>query len=61
MIKKIFNIIKEFVVSKYNGLIDYIKNFSNKNSKINKQTSQDDIHVIKAKVKKVKVKKLKTN
>ena len=56
-----YYIVKEFIVSKYHKLIEYIKSITIKKSEINKQTKKDDIHVVKAKVKKVKAKKLKTN
>lgn len=55
-LRKIYDIIKKFIINKYNRLIVYIKN-----RQINKQTDQEsnnqDVHVIKAKVKSIKVKK----
>lgn len=58
-IKNIFNIIKEYVISYYNIFIHFIKNVFIKTNKINKQTSKDnDIHIVKSKVKKVRIKKI---
>lgn len=61
-LKEIYQYIKMFIIDKYNKLIASIKNMQCEKTQINNQTSNTDIHVIKATVKKVKVKnKMKTN
>lgn len=55
-IKHLYNIIVDFVKSCYNKIITYCKGINSKNSEINNQTD-NNIQVIKAKVKKVKVRK----
>ena len=56
------NIIKMFIISYYDKFVVFVKNVFNKKQEINKQTdSQNDIHIVKVKVKKVKVKNMKTN
>ena len=56
------NIIRTFIITWCNKFVIFAKNVFNKKQEINKQTdNQNDIHIVKAKVKKVKVKNMKTN
>lgn len=55
------NIIKEHIILWCNMLIDYFKKLVSKNSKINNQNDDQDIHIIKYKVKHVKIKKKNEN
>lgn len=59
--KKIINIVYEFIISQYNRFINFVKTLVNKKQEINNQTTDNNIHVINAKVKKVKIKNMKTN
>lgn len=52
---------KNFIILAYNKIIGFIKNMFMQKSKINNQTNDNDIHIVKAKVKKIKVKNMKTN
>ncbi len=56
-IKEIINIIKNYVITQYNRFLTFIKNGSDEKPKINNQTNKE-IHIVKAKVKKVKVRKI---
>ena len=59
---KYINIVREFIITYSDKFIVFIKNVFFNKHKINKQTNnQNDIHIVKAKVKKVKVKNMKTN
>jgi len=55
-INEFINIAKEFIITQYNRFIVFVKNVFNKKPKINKQTDNNDIHIVKVKVKNVKVK-----
>jgi len=60
--KEIYCHIKEFIIKKYNKFAIYIKNALEKKVQINNQISNNNIHVIKATMKSVKIKKkMKTN
>ena len=59
--KNIINTVKALIIDMYNELVNYIKNFigkkdNDKKDKINKQSSDQNIHVVKAKVKRVRIK-----
>lgn len=59
---QIINKIKKFIIDRYNKLVSYIKNIGKEKPKINNQNvSNQDIHIVKARVKKIGNKKLKTN
>ena len=60
-LSEICNSIKDHVILWYNMLIDYFKKLVSKNSKINNQNTDQDIHIIKYKVKHVKIKKKNEN
>ena len=60
-LSEIFKSIKDHVILWYNMLIDYFKKLVSKNSKINNQNVDQDIHIIKYKVKHVKIKKKNEN
>ena len=60
-LKDIFENIKLFIIEQYNKLINCIKNLGSEKPKINNQTVDQDVHVVKAKVKRVRVNKMKTN
>ena len=60
-LSEICNSIKDHVILLYNMLIDYFKKLVSKNSKINNQNADQDIHIIKYKVKHVKIKKKNEN
>jgi len=60
-LSEICNSIKEHIISLYNMLIDYFKKLTSKKSKINNQNADQDIHIIKYKVKHVKIKKKNEN
>lgn len=60
-LSEICNNIKEHIISWYNMLIDYFKKSTSKNLKINNQNADQDIHIIKYKVKHVKIKKKNEN
>lgn len=56
-INEFINSAKEFIIMYYNKFINFVKNMIGQKPKINNQTIDNDIHIVKAKVKKVKVKK----
>ena len=56
-INEFTNSAKEFIIMYYNKFINFVKNMIGQKPKINNQTNDNDIHIVKAKVKKVKVKK----
>lgn len=56
-INEFINSAKEFIIMCYNKFINFVKNMIGQKPKINNQTNDNDIHIVKAKVKKVKVKK----
>jgi hypothetical protein len=56
-----YNSIKEHIILWYNMLIDYFKKLTSNKSKINNQNADQDIHIIKYKVKHVKIKKKNEN
>lgn len=56
-INEFINSAKEFIIMYYNKFINFVKNMIGQKPKINNQTNDNDIHIVKAKVKKVKVKK----
>ena len=56
-INEFINSTKEFIIMYYNKFINFVKNMIGQKPKINNQTNDNDIHIVKAKVKKVKVKK----
>ena len=56
-INEFINSAKEFIIMYYNNIINFVKNMIGQKPKINNQTNDNDIHIVKAKVKKVKVKK----
>lgn len=56
-INEFINSAKEFIIMYYNKFINFVKNMIGQKQKINNQTNDNDIHIVKAKVKKVKVKK----
>lgn len=58
MLKQIFNNIKGFIILCYNKFIDFVKKVFNKNTEINKQTTNQDIHIVKVRVKKIGNKKI---
>ena len=60
-LSEICNSIKEHIILWSNMLIDYFKKLISKNSKINNQNVDQDIHIIKYKVKHVKIKKKNEN
>ena len=60
-LSEICNSIKEHIILWSNMLIDYFKKLVFKNSKINNQNADQDIHIIKYKVKHVKIKKKNEN
>lgn len=60
-LSEICNSIKEHIILWGNMLIDYFKKLVSKNSKINNQNADQDIHIIKYKVKHVKIKKKNEN
>ena len=60
-LSEICNSIKEHIISWYNMLIDYFKKLTSKNLKINNQNADQDIHIIKYKVKHIKIKKKNEN
>ncbi len=60
-LSEICNSIKEYIILWCNMLIDYFKKLVSKNSKINNQNVDQDIHIIKYKVKHVKIKKKNEN
>ena len=60
-LSEICNNIKEHIILWGNMLIDYFKKLVSKNSKINNQNEEQDIHIIKYKVKHVKIKKKNEN
>lgn len=60
-LSEICNNIKEHIISWYNMLIDYFKKLVSKKSEINNQNADQDIHIIKYKVKHVKIKKKNEN
>ena len=60
-LSEICNSIKEHIILWSNMLIDYFKKLISKNSKINNQNDDQDIHIIKYKVKHVKIKKKNEN
>ena len=60
-LSEICNSIKEHIILCGNMLIDYFKKLVSKNSKINNQNADQDIHIIKYKVKHVKIKKKNEN
>ena len=60
-LSEICNNIKDHVILWYNMLIDYFKKLTSKNSKINNQNADQDIHIIKYKVKHVRIKKKNEN
>ena len=60
-LSEICNSIKEHIILWSNMLIDYFKKLVPKNSKINNQNVDQDIHIIKYKVKHVKIKKKNEN
>ena len=60
-LSEICNSIKDRVILWYNMLIDYFKKLVSKKSKINNQNADQDIHIIKYKVKHVKIKKKNEN
>ena len=60
-LSEICNSIKEHIILWSNMLIDYFKKLVPKNSKINNQNADQDIHIIKYKVKHVKIKKKNEN
>lgn len=53
--------IKEHIILLCNMLIDYFKKLTFKKSKINNQNADHDIHIIKYKVKHVKIKEKNEN
>ena len=55
-INEFINMSKKFIIIYYNKFIDFVKNLFVKKQEINKQTINNDIHIVKAKVKNVKVK-----
>ena len=58
---EICNSIKEHIILWYNMLIDYFKKLTFKKTEINNQNIDQDIHIIKYKVKHVKIKKKNEN
>ena len=58
-IGEFINSVKEFIILRYNKFICFVKNMFTEKPKINNQTidNNNDIHIVKVKVKKVKVKK----
>lgn len=56
-INEFINSAKKFIIMYYNKFINFVKNMIGQKPKINNQTNDNDIHIVKAKVKKVKVKK----
>ena len=58
---EMYNSIKEHIILWSNMLIDYFKKLVSKNSKINNQNADQDIHIIKYKIKHVKIKKKNEN
>ena len=60
-LSEICNIIKEHIILWYDMLIDYFKKLVSRNSKINNQNTDQDIHIIKYKIKHVKIKKKNEN
>ena len=60
-LSEICNSIKDHIIMWSNMLIDYFKKLVSKNSKINNQNVDQDIHIIKYKVKHVKIKKKNEN
>lgn len=56
-INEFINSAKEFIIMYYNKFINFVKNMIGQKPKINNQTIDNDIHIVKAKVKKVKFKK----
>ena len=60
-LSEICNSIKEHIILWSNMLIDYFKKLVPKNSKINNQNVDQEIHIIKYKVKHVKIKKKNEN
>ena len=60
-LSEICNNIKEHIILWCDMLIDYFKKLVSKNSKINNQNADQDIHIIKYKVKHVKIKKKNEN
>jgi len=60
-LSEICNNIKEHIILWYNMLIDYFKMLTSKKSEINNQNADQDIHIIKYKVKHIKIKKKNEN
>ena len=60
-LSEICNSIKEHIILWYNMLIDYFKKSTSKKQEINNQNADQDIHIIKYKVKHVKIKKKNEN
>ena len=60
-LSEICNSIKEHIILWCNMLIDYFKKLISKKSKINNQKVDQNIHIIKYKVKHVKIKKKNEN
>ena len=58
---EICNSIKEHIILWYNMLIDYFKKLTSKKQEINNQNADQDIHIIKYKVKHVTIKKKNEN
>lgn len=59
--KNIITTLKALIIDMYNELVNYIKKFigkkdNDKKDKINKQSSDQNIHIVKAKVKRVRIK-----
>ena len=60
-LSEICNSIKEHIILWRNMLIDYFKKLTFKKTEINNQNIDQDIHIIKYKVKHVKIKKKNEN
>lgn len=60
-LSEICNSIKEHIILWYNMLIDYFKKLTSKKLEINNQNADQDIHIIKYKVKHIKIKKKNEN